>query len=463
MISTVLRQYESFLRISPDMPQSTIIRARAVYYISWAFIVSQFINLYFMTQTYGGWTADHTISVIACFAVLGTCTMLRWSKNFTLFAIFFSTLILGAVCATALPATGINSSLLPFLLLGSIANGFISGWRATVVYGVIAALFIGFLFVLTSTTPIVAELNTKAYQEQTFQRFVQAEIGIGLITVITSNFSYSMHSAFKALEKRIETAHQADVAKTNFLATISHELCTPMNGILGIGEVLAETPMSEEQKELMDILTQSSENMNTIVTDILDFSLVESDRMTVHNQAYNLPDILIQTLRRYNRAATGKSLSLQLHYDKTLPKRFITDSKAISRIVSVFLDNAIKFTAQGSVKVSVSGAQQTGEDALTTPHYDLKISVRDRGIGIPEDAQTRIFDKFEQVDKSKTREYGGAGLGLAIAQHLAGLLGGSLSVVSQEGEGSTFDLALTLEAAPAQSAPNLRPSHSRAA
>lgn len=441
MVTAILKRYERFLRIDPAAPKSEIMRARAVYYISWAFIASQALNLVFMSYSYGEWTFDHTISVTVSAIIFCLAQTLRWTKNFTLFSTFFALLIFSGIMASALPDhTGINSALLPIVVLGSVACGFISGWRACTVYGLCAVPFLGFLYLYSQGAPSYDLINQSVFEARTFQRLVQAEIALGLVTVIGSIFSANMHNAFRQLERRMHAIEQADQAKTNFLATMSHELCTPLNGILGISEVLNDSPLTADQKELTEILVQSSEDMNGLIRDVLDFSLIESGRMQPSLAPCHLPAILGRLREQYSSAAAAKHIDLRVQYDPTLPQHFMADPATLSRALGHLLDNAIKFTPHGAVHVSVFG-HAPGADGL----QDLSISFTDTGLGIAREDQARIFEKFEQGDKSTTRAFGGTGLGLTLAHHMIKLMGGDITVKSDPGQGSTFTVRLKLE------------------
>ena len=231
---------ERFLGIDPQTAKSDLMRARAVYMMGLAFIATQIISLIAMYHSYDGFTFDHSISLLASILVGATILLLRHSRNFLIYALIYSILIVGGILASALNQnTGINSALIPFLILGIIVNGFICGWRATVTFGAFSLIAIWFLWWVSSNYSYTPIFDVDKFSDRNFQRALQASIATILITIVGAFFSKNMHEAFGELEAGILAAQASDRAKTDFLATMSHELCTPMNGIIGMNEVLS--------------------------------------------------------------------------------------------------------------------------------------------------------------------------------------------------------------------------------
>ena len=238
-----------------------------------------------------------------------------------------------------------------------------------------------------------------------------------------------------------EEAERANDAKSAFLATMSHEVRTPLNGIIGMSRLLGETRLDDEQREYCDTTIEAAETLLTIINDILDFSKVEAGALELERVPMQLEALVEGALDLMASKATEKGLELTSGIGEGVPAGILGDPLRLKQVLLNLLNNAVKFTNSGEVVLAVELAQPG-------PKPVLKVSVRDTGIGIPPDRMDRLFRSFSQVDASTTRRYGGTGLGLAISKKLVELMGGEIRVESAEGQGTTF--WFTLPAVPAE-------------
>jgi len=227
-------------------------------------------------------------------------------------------------------------------------------------------------------------------------------------------------------------AEAANRAKSLMLANMSHEIRTPMTGVLGCADLLAATPLTAEQRDYVDTIRSSGQALLGLINDILDFSKIESGKLNLEYARVDVRGLAEKTVGLLAKQAAEKGLHLSFALDASTPRAIAGDALRLRQVLVNLLGNAVKFTSQGEVSLSVSGAR--GEDGGPR----ITFVVRDNGPGIPKEDQERIFDSFSQVDASISRKYGGTGLGLAISRSLAEQMGGSLSVESELGQGATF-------------------------
>jgi len=270
--------------------------------------------------------------------------------------------------------------------------------------------------------------------------------GLFVLTVMTLAANarieaFQDHQAhlIEELEEARDKADAANRAKSAFLGVISHELRTPMNGVLGAAQLLTSTRLDPTQKEYVAIVRNSGDNLMALLNDILDLTRIEADRLELESADVDLEEFVARFDRTWSARAREKDVAFQVEIDRTAPASIVGDPARTAQIVHNLLSNAVKFTESGEIRLTVSADRVSERRAL------LKFRVSDTGPGIAPEHLEKLFRPFTQIDGSSTRKFGGAGIGLTLSQKLAQMMGGQLDVESEPGRGSTFTFSLEVD------------------
>jgi PAS domain S-box-containing protein len=287
--------------------------------------------------------------------------------------------------------------------------------------------------------PVPVELNVRAVT----YRQKQAVLGVARDISERKKSEAELRARAAEMARIKAEAESANSAKSEFLANMSHEIRTPLNGILGFSNLLAAGELNAEQREYNQAVRSSAEHLLALINDILDFSRIEAGRLELEQAVFSVRECVAAAVSPVRPVAEAKGLRILVEVAEAVPQWVRGDAQRIRQILLNLIGNAVKFTALGSVSVSVAGEQEEGSV------WALRFAVQDTGIGIPEAQRAAIFEPFRQADGSITRRFGGTGLGLSICNKLVASMNGRIWLESREGGGSAFSFLIPLDAAAA--------------
>jgi len=271
---------------------------------------------------------------------------------------------------------------------------------------------------------------------------VKDENGDVVLIVPEGHDITELKEAEEEIREARDAAEEATKAKATFLATMSHEIRTPMGGVIGMVDLLQQSKMTDDQRQMIDTVRDSAHSLLTIINDILDFSKIEAGKLDLEEIPISVRDVVEGAGEALAVSARNKGIGFSVYVDPDIPDALMGDQVRLRQILFNFGSNAVKFTEQGKVMIRADKVPSRSKKEIT-----VRFRVIDEGIGIPEEAQKKLFQAFSQVEASTTRRFGGTGLGLSICQRLTELMNGEVSVESVEGEGSTFSATITLPVA----------------
>ncbi len=406
------------------------------------------VTLWITIAVFGIWwviamIADYTyiikLTYGVCFVVYsGLLVAFYRGVSLNILATVYYVLILIILAYAWLPAGGITGVILIMLVMIFVSGLLVLPLPVFLVYILVSLFLVGIYFGI--------ELRFNDLAAAYLNEFTRIrDFGIaGIISIVSIGFALYMfkkeyirdrkqlRKTIEELEIEKERAQSADKAKSDFLATISHEMRTPLNGIVGISQLLKETKPGKEQEELISNLTYSSQLLRSLISDILDVSLIESGKLVIHSNEINIKNEIIKLVDivRPRLEKKEQQIKLTIHHDDKIPETLIGDPLRFRQVLLNLINNAIKFTDKGKIKIKSEVVSSSEEKVF------VKLMVSDTGRGISKEGQSKLFNKFFKGSGDSNIE--GTGLGLSISKNLITLMGGEIGFTSQEGVGSVF-------------------------
>jgi len=346
------------------------------------------------------------------------------------------------VAAGGLLTSGRGNGALMFFITSCVLAGCFFSRRVTLGVIALCVLTIMFVFIGHRLDLLALPLTATDYDMSVISWFA---LGTGFLAAVAAPI-IGLSALLQSLDAERKRADEAAKVRSDFLAHMSHELRTPMAGLIGMAEALKGTTLDDQQKTLTSNLLRAGRNLLSVLNDLLDFSKFEAGSIPLENLPFSISETIKDTCATFAAAAAQKGVALVLDMPALRHDGAIGDSHRIAHVLANLIDNAIKFTARGTVTVRVGQTPRDGG-------FVLECTVIDTGIGLSPEQATQIFEPFTQADVSISRRYGGSGLGLAISRRLTDAMGGEISVASQPGHGAAFTVKFPLAAHDLEIAP----------
>ena len=318
-----------------------------------------------------------------------------------------------------------------------VLAAFITGIRGVFIYTAIT-LFITLSFFVFDKVGIEIP-NYIQEESRDTQALINRFFALTMLAAISIGFLFHRNFAEKLLQQskvREEELHQS---KSRFFASMSHEIRTPMNSVLGLAEILQQSPLNPEQEKYIRTILRSGNTLMTVINDILDYSLIESGKLSIANKTFDLRDLLNDLVETFNNS-TSSLVEFKVVIADSVPQFVSGDSVRLYQVISNLLNNAFKFTEQGFVRLSVDAVNKNEQ-------WDLSFEIKDTGIGIAEEGKVELFEAFHRVKSQTNKVYGGTGLGLNICKYLVELMGGGIGFDSAEGYGTSMFFNIPFDSA----------------
>jgi two-component system sensor histidine kinase/response regulator len=397
-----------------------------------------------------GWTSLRTLGYAALAVVLLAVAAAVPRLGAKAAGFVVSLLFLGALAGGQFTHGGFRMSVLPWLAACPLVFTVLAGARLGLILTGAALTLQAALFVFDVAGYDFMILQPDTAADSRGAALLSALVAMAVVTGVGALYELArlrtealaqrtlneLKRANRDLREARDRADEANRAKTQFVANISHELRTPMNGVIGMADLLRTSELSEEQQEYTETIHRSARALLGIIDDVLDFSKLDFDKLELTTQRFDLESTVNEVLSLLAAEAYGKGLELSATLMREVPSEVISDPGRLRQVLLNLVNNAIKFTAKGEVNVTCTLVKQEETKAL------LRFEVRDTGIGIPKHLLPKVFDSFYQTDSSTTRRYGGTGLGLTISKRLVELLGGQMGADSVPERGSAFYFSL---------------------
>ncbi len=432
MIKQFLDQIaDNFLK--DGIPLTGSENAKALVFINTCFFSSALL----LIASFNRFLATDTLPLFAlflCLVLLSLPYLIKYSKNYRKYSISLPVVALVAAPVLTYIRGGIGTSQAMLFIIIPILSFYFAGSKKGAVLSFIglSQLFV-FLYLDLSGHNYPSN-NTLLKDNALIVHNGITLISIfALISYITWHYEKLSYESEMELIKSENRAKVANKTKDVFWANISHEIRTPLNGILGMTNLVLDSRINTEQRELLDIIKDSAENLNIILSDVIDYSKIETNELEIVKRPFNLQHCLEEVTQLFFHMAQEKNIKLTYSIDSDVPKGILTDENRLKQVLINLVANAIKFTDHGFVKIIVEKSAK--KDTLS-------FFIEDSGIGIEQKKMERLFRPFSQIDDGRNRKYGGTGLGLVICKKILQLLGGDIKAESKMGSGSTFSFSL---------------------